>query len=72
MPAGIKIKLCLGRLPTRIPYRVLILNIVIAPAPIQRAVIIAVAGQPKQFCILIEGIPACRIGNQTKKSLLPR
>ena len=70
MTALIKVKWRLTRLPTRIPYRSIIVDIEIPAAIIHRHTIIAVASDAAELGILIEVITSGRIGNQAEKVLV--
>ena len=56
VPALVGIKRGLHRLPARIPHAVSILYIVVMSAAVHRAVVIAVACESHQLCILIEAV----------------
>ena len=65
--ALITVKLGLRRLPSGIPYRILILDIKISAVRVSRHIVVAITGQTKQFGILIEGIATAGVRNKAEK-----
>ena len=67
MPAFVAVKVRLRRLPSGIPDTVPILDINVLAVSVQRHVIVPVAGDPQELCVLIKGITAACIGDQGEK-----
>ena len=67
--ALIEIERSLDRRPAGVPDGAVVGNIEISAAHINRDIIIAIAGNTAQTCVLIEMIAARGIGNQRKESL---
>ena len=70
MTALIGIQLGLGRLPCRVPDLISLFDIKILAIAVVRNVVVTIAGQAKKLCILIEGISAVCVGNQTEEILV--
>ena len=69
MTTFIRIKACLRRLPTRIPDTITILYIEVNTIGVHLTVVIAISGNTKKFCILIECISAGSVRDQAEEAL---
>ncbi len=69
MAALIGIKRRARRLPARIPHRVAVLDVEVAPIVVGRHVVIAVAGNAAQLGILVKAITTTRVGDKREKSV---
>ena len=65
--ALIGIQFCFDRLPAGVPYGIFIFDVKIFPVAVPGNIVIAVTGQAEKFCILIEGISAAGVGNQSEE-----
>ena len=71
MSALITVQFGLGRLPSGIPDGVFILNIYVLSVSVVRNVIIAIARDPQEPCILIKRISSACIGDKGEEVLVP-
>ena len=71
MSALISVQFGLGRLPPCIPDGVSILNIYVLSVSVVRNVIIAIARDPQESCILIKRISSACIGDKGEEVLVP-
>ena len=67
--AGIAVQLRFRGLPAGIPDSLAVFDINMKPLLVDRAVIIAVAGQTAQPRVAIEAVAACRVGQEREKIL---
>lgn len=70
--AGIAVQLRFRGLPAGVPDGIAVFDVNMEALLIDRAVIVAVAGQPAQPRVAIEAVAACGIGQECEKSSLPR
>ena len=66
--AGIAVQLRFRGLPAGIPDSLAVFDINMKPLLVDRAVIIAVAGQTAQPRVAIEAVAACRVGQEREKN----
>ena len=71
MPALVGIQFRLAGFPARIPDRIAVLDIVIAPARIHRHTVIAVPENTAELGVLAEAVATGGIGNQGEEILRP-
>lgn len=68
--ALVAVEWSLAGLPSGIPHGVAVLDIEIAAAIVHRHTIVSVAGDTPEFCVLVEGIAACCIGDEREEILV--
>jgi hypothetical protein len=65
--AGVRVELCLRRLPAGIPDRIAVLDIEIVTVGILWRIVVAESGEPEKLGVLVEAVTSSRVGYDRKE-----